>query len=200
VEAALETRLRAALSKHEIRDVLLRYCRGVDRRDAELLLTVFHEDAVLDRGNSTRSAAEFIEFIASSPATQMMHSVGNVWIELEGDTALSEAYFVSTQILDTTTRAVPDNGGSSWVESAPGLSIVTSAGRYLDRFERQDGTWKISYRAIVHEWGRMEPFVTSPDREGEYRAARSRSDPSYAFFADGSLRLPDLQLDDTEGT
>ena len=38
------------LDKQEIYEVILRYCRGIDRLDEELLLSVFHPDAYADFG------------------------------------------------------------------------------------------------------------------------------------------------------
>ena len=38
--------LRALADRLEIHDVLMRYCRGIDRGDPELLRTVFHDHAL----------------------------------------------------------------------------------------------------------------------------------------------------------
>ena len=39
--------------------------------------------------------------------------------------------------------------------------VDTWHGRYLDRYERRDGEWRIAARVCVHEWTRTDR-VTSP--------------------------------------
>ena len=34
--------------------------------------------------------------------------------------------------------------------------LETFGGRYLDRFERRDGEWRIAHRTVVHEWDKVE--------------------------------------------
>ena len=34
--------------------------------------------------------------------------------------------------------------------------LETFGGRYVDRFERRDGEWKIAHRTVVHEWDKVE--------------------------------------------
>ncbi|MBT5754390.1 MAG: SnoaL-like domain-containing protein [Acidimicrobiaceae bacterium] len=46
-----EARLRALIDKDEIRDVLMRYGRGVDRLDEELLRSCYHPDSHDDHGH-----------------------------------------------------------------------------------------------------------------------------------------------------
>ncbi|MCB2109209.1 MAG: nuclear transport factor 2 family protein, partial [Rhodobacteraceae bacterium] len=41
-----QERIAALLDKEEIRDVLMRYGRGVDRADADLLRSCYHPDAI----------------------------------------------------------------------------------------------------------------------------------------------------------
>ena len=55
--------------------------------------------------------------------------------------------------------------------------------RYVDRFERRDGEWRIAKRQIVIDWQRDDPVVggsgaRSP--ETQY-GRRDRDDPVYHF-------------------
>ena len=34
--------------------------------------------------------------------------------------------------------------------------METFGGRYVDRFERRSGDWKIAHRIVVHEWDKVE--------------------------------------------
>jgi ketosteroid isomerase-like protein len=160
-----QDQLRGLLDKTQIHDALMRYCRGVDRGDGDLLMSVFHPDATLDMGRGPMSAATLAEGIAKMTATGTMHFVGNEYVEVEGDTAYSETYFISyATVADSGTPATRSRGG-----------------RYLDRFERRDGEWKIARRLLVDEWSRLDelpaPTGPPPGRVG----LRSKDDPVYTF-------------------
>jgi len=54
-------------------------------------------------------------------------------------------------------------------------------GRYVDRFERRDGVWKIAERQGVNEWLRYEAASDRGfwDGSADQRGCRDRSDPVY---------------------
>jgi hypothetical protein len=52
-----EAELRTLLDRAQIHDALMRYSRGVDRGDGELVMSVFHPDATLDMGRGPMSPA-----------------------------------------------------------------------------------------------------------------------------------------------
>ena len=43
-----QAELRTLLDRAQIHDALMRYCRGVDRGDSELVLSALHPDATID--------------------------------------------------------------------------------------------------------------------------------------------------------
>lgn len=53
----LVAKLQTLLDERDIREVLLRYCRGVDRCDAALIASCYHEDSLDDHGNWYREVA-----------------------------------------------------------------------------------------------------------------------------------------------
>jgi SnoaL-like domain len=124
-----------------IRQVIYRYCRGIDRADRDILESCYWPDAIDDHGVAACSAAEFIDIcLAAVQHMVTVHMIGNVLIEDGGhDTALVESYFHATHRL-------PDADGS-------GEREWTLLGRYLDRFEPRDGQWRIISRvvAVDHE-------------------------------------------------
>src|SRR5919201_1355684 len=67
---ALEAKLQAVADKQEIHETLMRYCRGVDRADAELISSAFHPDAISDHGLIVFSGADIGETLA-----KLEHSV-----------------------------------------------------------------------------------------------------------------------------
>jgi len=164
-----EAEFRTLLDRVQIHDALMRYSRGVDRGDGELVMSCFHPDATLDMGRGPMSPAALAEGIAKMTATGTMHFIGNEYVEVDGDNAYSETYFISyATITDSGTSASRSRGG-----------------RYLDRFERRDGEWKIPRRLLVDEWGRLDdlpaPLAPPAGRVG----LRSKDDPVYTFRNDG---------------
>src|SRR5207244_263295 len=104
--------------------------RGVDRLDVELMTSVFHSDAVDHHAGKDRLAHEFVkaavERMPQVAPGGTQHRVANISIELDGDRAWTEAYY----------HAIHNAG--------PQLNELF--GRYIDRFERRDGQWKIAER------------------------------------------------------
>lgn len=139
----LEDRLRALEDQQAIRDVLMRYARGVDRCDLGLLKSAYHEDAYDNHGFFEGNAWEFAEFLLATRAQDLdfsSHVIGNVFIEVDGDDAQCESYHLAFQ----RRRGQED--------------IQLFAGRYIDRFQRRNGVWAIARRTVVHDWS----LVTRP--------------------------------------
>jgi ketosteroid isomerase-like protein len=162
--------LRALLDKQAIYEVLARYVRAIDRRDAELLATVFHPDASDHHVGQHLPAAQFC-----SAALEMVGRMGPVahylsfpLIELRGDVALCECYAIAFHRLN--------DGGASFDNFL--------GARLLDRFERRAGQWRIAHRRVVYDWNRDVPVSESWGRGcfGEaFRAEgrKDRQDPLY---------------------
>ncbi len=120
----------------EIQQVIYRYCRGVDRADADLVASVYHPDGIDNHGAFSGSGREFAEMLVPmiGGATQVcQHHITNMLIELDGDTAQVESYFVAFHAL-----AASQGGGRAF-----------AVGHYLDRFEKRGGAWKIAERTVI---------------------------------------------------
>jgi hypothetical protein len=139
--------LNTLLAKQEIYELCCLYMRGLDRLDAGLLLSVFHEDGWCEYGFSNCPPGEFVEFaikaLGDHEANQ--HMIGNVLIELEGEEAFGEVYFRAYHKIAT----------------EQDFEDVIIAGRYLDRYEKRDGQWKMAYRSERVDWSRTEPSADS---------------------------------------
>jgi len=150
----MDSKLETYLAKQEIYELSCRYMRGLDRLDTKLLLQQFWEDGWCEYGFHNSGPAEFIEFaIAALQAHQAnQHLIGNVLIDVEGDQAFGEVYFQAYHKIDT----------------EQGLEDMIIAGRYLDRYELRDDTWKMAYRSEIVDWSRSQPtndpyFDLAPD-------------------------------------
>src|SRR5690606_29336609 len=90
--------LRELADKQAITEVIYRYCRGLDRLDWPTLSSVYHPDAIEDRGEALFvGPAEDLARAALKSLTEAyvvsQHLIGNILIELDGDTAFAESYF-----------------------------------------------------------------------------------------------------------
>lgn len=159
----------------EIQQALFRYCRGVDRGDAAMIASVYHDDAIDHHGGWTGRGREFGDYLVPAMDKSTMvgqHHITNAMIVVDGDAADCESYFIAY-------HTVSHDDGSS--------GHVFVAGRYLDRFERRGGAWLIAERRVVIDISRpldpAEPWIGAASFPG---GARREADPSANMFA--SLR------------
>lgn len=168
--AALAEELRRLRDHEEIRQAMYAYARGIDRGDQSLLQPSFHDDAEDDHGNfkgdKAAALAAFKKSAANKQTTASFHHLGNVLIDLKGDVADVETYFVAVQ------RRELD--GKTYTR--------TRAGRYLDRFERRDGVWRVARRKVIDDWNRLDEVVQVAAEIGpdNHLGTRDLTDPSYA--------------------
>ncbi len=165
--------LETLLAKDQIRDLVLRYCRAVDRRDYAALAELYHDDAVDDHGGMfSGSASEFLAWLPSILETMQAtaHMVTNHLIEVDGDYAEGEVSTIAYHL-------TKDEQGED--------SEIVIGGRYLDRYERRDGQWRFAHRKIVMDWNQIGPSrcsFDSPVVAGTPVGTRCSEDPAREFF------------------
>ena len=168
-----EEKLDILWSKDQIHDLLKNYCRACDRADGELLNSLFHADAKADYGfNKSGTAREFIDAMpglrAGIPETQ--HNLTTHLIAVDGDNAEGEAYHVAYHRFD----------------GEDGPTLMIAGGRYLDKFERRDGVWKISERRLANDWTVTVPAPADVPNDFTGDAVPhglpGKDDASYKFF------------------
>ncbi len=174
---ALERDLDLALSRQALRELSMAYCRGIDRADGELLASVFHDDATVVVGIANGPASQYVGAIVRHVQENLercFHSLANEWFQISGDRAVGESYAI---VVLTSTE--------------DGRDIDTIVGgRYLDRFERRRGVWKIAERVFVTDWNIRQPSTAVFDDEFygglKLRGRYGRDDPVYAFWNAGT--------------
>ena len=132
------------MTDHEqIRTVVYRYARAIDRRDFDSVRSCYHADATDDHGDYRGGVDGFIEFVREQLARWSVtsHFIGNVLMEIDGDRARVESY------AHVTHRGLPKPDGS--------VRDLTSGVRYVDDFERRAGEWRIAARVVVNDWNRV---------------------------------------------
>lgn len=166
IDEKTERALRVLLDKQEIHEVLMRYCRGIDRCDPELLHSVYHPDATDDHGLFTGKAVDFIPWALKALVRDegTSHYVANELTEVDGDVAYCESYFF---------------GIHRRQEKSGDTAELVFAGRYADRFERRAGVWKIAHRQVIFDRSRIDKIEREFSSEGMTCGKRSREDPAY---------------------
>ncbi|ACY99928.1 hypothetical protein Tcur_4401 [Thermomonospora curvata DSM 43183] len=145
--------------RQQIHDVVLRYCRGIDRLDFELVRSAYHPGAIDHHTGFDGTVEEYLAWVEPRLRARRggtMHIVANHLVDLYGDEAVSEAYGISVH----------------WGEPADSVRAnFTSGVRFVDHMTYRDGRWAICERWAVREWTRSEVGRFVP-KEGEGPSGR----------------------------
>ncbi|WP_238012144.1 nuclear transport factor 2 family protein [Dactylosporangium sp. AC04546] len=140
------------LDREAIRETLHRYCRGVDRVDADAIRSAYWPDAHDTHGAYTGGPEGLIERTQEiyGATDHVVHTVASVGIDLRGSQANVEAYYLAWF------------GTENDDDGARVQTFV--AGRYLDLFEKRGDEWRILKRTCVYDWIHRLPL---PEGMGE---------------------------------
>ncbi|NUU24993.1 MAG: nuclear transport factor 2 family protein [Streptomycetaceae bacterium] len=134
--ADLRRDVRYLMDRTAILDCIAAHARGHDRFDVDLLTAAYHEDGVDEHGHTVNPGpgyAAWANAVHGAAARLHTHNITTHTCEIDGDTAHAESY-VLVGLLG------PD-----------GKTANLMSGRYLDRLERRDGTWRIAVRRSTVE-------------------------------------------------
>jgi SnoaL-like domain len=176
--------LQLLIDKDEIRDVMARYCRGVDRADWNLVRSTYHTDAYDDHGDYKGGIDGFIAFAKSRTggATQVMHFLGECLIEFASkDIAITETYFFTAHTLG------PEAQRQYGATGKDGYVQLSHYGRYVDRMERRDGVWRIAHRIVVFETTRLALGEVPPIKPDWAGHRRDGTDPIFKMRSEAGL-------------
>jgi hypothetical protein len=144
--AADQDALATLIAKDEIRELAMLYSRGVDRKDIDLLRTLYTEDGTDNHGSYfSGSASDYVDWLASGlPNIRYTgHHICNHLISVDGDEGNGEVYCIAFHIL-------PDGKGG-FVED---LMLV----RYVDRYRKEGGRWRFASRVVSFDLGNQRPI------------------------------------------
>ena len=138
----------ALLEKAAIRETLLRYAAGIDRRDWDLMLSCFTEDVWANfQGNDLGRGRDKILAYINTAASRLrimssIHMLANMYIEVNGARATADTYGIGYLVFDAGT----------------GPTLRTRHLRYIDDLVREDdGSWLIDKRVLTNDWERLTP-------------------------------------------
>ncbi|MDW5598536.1 nuclear transport factor 2 family protein [Conexibacter stalactiti] len=178
MDAELERKLRELVDKQEIREVVLLYARAQERRDGALFASVFHPDAIYEHYEMPPYLIDgdldgFVAFVekawAASPLKSKGLHVPDTLTEVDGDEAFAESHALSLNPVDQ--------------EGVRHDYLRTL--RFLDRFERRDGVWKIAHRLVLsggyERWVAASPPPFAGAASPELRSGFYPDDPFYGI-------------------
>jgi hypothetical protein len=165
--------LETLLAKEEIRELVLLYSRGVDRKDGALLRTLYTADATDTHGDTFDGpASEYVDFLERAfPYMRYSgHHICNHLISVNGDEGDGEVYAQAWHL-------IPD-GNNGWQED---FMCV----RYIDNYRKEsDGRWRFAKRVVTYDLRSRRPAHESNGEplaeEPTYTVLKSR------LFARGS--------------
>ena len=143
------------LDKLDCHELVMKLARGIDRCDAELIGSAFWPDATDDHGIFKGAAKDFVPWVLPvlKDMERTSHQICNVLVDVRGERAFGESYFVAYH------RIVEDGAARDMI----------AAGRYLDRFEKRGGEWRIAHRQAVYDYTISQPASDADWRQPPMR-------------------------------
>lgn len=116
-----------------IQQLYSRYCNGIDGNNPDLLADCFEPDGVFAVGDREFAGHAPIRAIAEKGGGRPRHHYLNLWVkEVNGNDAVSTAYFLVVELADGTTAGY---------------------GHYDDQVRRgADGVWRFVRRQVNFHW------------------------------------------------
>lgn len=148
MEKDLAAKVAELWDREQICQCLHRYARGVDRFDRELILSAFHSDALDEHGKFVGYPEEFVNWALNQHEAAHLshqHCLLNQSCEIDGETAHAETYFLFVSM------------------NRAGKPTTMGGGRYVDRFEKRTGEWRIAARVTLRDWSLMDEIADMSD-------------------------------------
>lgn len=168
-----EPRVRAAAH-----DLLMRYCRAVDRCDWDLLRSIYHDDAVLDHGFYQGDVDGFVDFVRGRRVgiVHSAHFVSNLLVEqVDENRVATEAYGWAVQTFKHPSALV--RSGFQGIRQK-------STYRYVDLLENRGGRWAMIECHLVLGELEIEHLAEEPGHRAGLSQQPDTSDPLYRLHRD----------------
>lgn len=172
----MDESLAALIDREAIRACLARLARGEDRRDAALIEASWWADATFDYGVHKGDFPAYLAWVVpgAEAIRNTQHVLGQSHIELGSEVARVETHVLSYHRVDM----------------GAGDRDTCIGGRYLDRFEKREGEWRIAARTLLYDWEQdwggsadWSTGVMGYPFHAPYFAGTARGDFSEEFFA-----------------
>lgn len=160
--------LATLIAKQEIHELVLLYCRGIDRQDFALVRDLYTADGTDTHGEHFNGTAdEFVKLLKQEMPNLRYsgHHLCNHLVSVNGDEGEGEVYALAYHV-------APDGNGGT-VEDVRGV-------RYLDRYRKEHGRWCFANRTVAFDFRSIRPLPTArddvpmPAKDLSYSALSSR--------------------------
>jgi SnoaL-like domain len=172
VEQPLSPEIAKLVVKDRLHELEMAYCRGIDRRDPDLIKSVFFEDAIEDHGDAWYGTGhQWVDYIFSFYLTEFeltAHYVLNEWYKVNGNRAEGETHRIS------------------YHRRADGAEL-TAASRTFNRYECRHGLWRIAYRGVSRDWIKEGVVALGGSQARHLNLRSSVSGPSDISYMELSL-------------
>ncbi|MFN8640564.1 MAG: nuclear transport factor 2 family protein [Candidatus Binatia bacterium] len=168
--------LQSLLDRVAIHDLIMRYARGVDRRDLDLVASCFAADAAYDGALGTGG----IDVVLAALRERMpryrttMHFLTNPLIAVDGDSASCETYALVYHRL----------------ESEDDVEDFIVGVRYVDTLARRPEGWRITSRRTAMEFQRYNAVILPLAERLEEIPSRRRASDRRRIAASPRLGIP----------
>jgi hypothetical protein len=175
--ASLDPQVQHLKHRKDIFDAQKRYTRGADRHDKELVASAFWPEATISFG-TPMSRDEYVDWeegVLAGYAAHQHHITGQT-IDIDGDTAHVESYVV--YFLVPRDRSADAAGAATPGRALTSEKTRLGSGRYIERWERRNGEWRILVREYVEDLALLGDTVDLCTA-GRCLASWDRTDLSY---------------------
>jgi hypothetical protein len=166
---SLQRSVQYLMDRQEILDCIAALSRGHDRHDVELMTDAFHEDGWDEHGTAVNPGPDYGDWANATHAAGSqvnMHHITTHLCEINGSEAHAESYVLGVMLN-------PD-----------GKTARVLSGRYLDRLEKRENTWRIAVRRSTAEVAFVsDASILQADvfREWHFaKGSRDRQDLAYS--------------------
>ena len=171
----------------QIQDVIYRWCRAIDRLDVEGIRGVFHPDAIDNHGPFVGGVDALIAWLTDRHRgiPFSMHLVSNMLNRIRRAPTARWPRPISSPRC-----AIPPRVRPRWPPFTGGVAgerrgrqpIPCPGARYIDRFERRGGEWRIARRTVAFDSSMMmdvPPRMHRNSTQTGRSAAVTEDDPIY---------------------
>lgn len=156
-----------AADREALRHLVAAYGHGIDRRDYDLLRTLYHDDAVDDHTPYyCGPASGYIDWLPGMMAhwRATMHSALSMLFAIDGLHAQGEI------------------AARAWHLTADGTRQFVAWGRYADHYEKREGIWRFARRFFILDFSEDLPVAAGSDfgSEGVATGRAGPDDPVHA--------------------
>jgi len=165
---SLEQKVDYLFERSSILDCIARYARAVDRHDTDLLRSAYHPDGVDVHGHAVNDMSKFAEWanaLHDATFVRHLHCLTTHNCEIDGNTAHAETYVLFGLL------------------KREGQEVWLGGGRYIDRLEKREGSWRIALRKTTIEWMMSAPDAPARTKyfldQGYATGVQGKDDISY---------------------